>query len=166
MQPGIKTATFTAAEATMYTTLQRDGILPIDDFGLGDETLDALIASAADAMASTDTNITSAVSGGDVITSRLSLPSLETVLTNSSINHVVRAFLGTETTLHGYKLTKLSTTNPDDVKSYVAARWHHDRAGRRLKMFVYLHDIDCEEGHPTQVASGTHKYALRRALRS
>ena len=22
---------------------------------------------------------------------------------------------------------------------------------QRLKMFVYLHDIDCEEGHPTEV---------------
>jgi hypothetical protein len=141
----------------MYNTLQRDGILPIDDFGLGNHTLEALEAAAIEAMASTDTNITSAVSDGDIITSRLALPALEPLLTNASINHVVRAYLGSEVTLHGYKLTKLSTTSSEDVKSYVAARWHHDRAGRRIKMFVYLHDIDCEEGHPTQVAAGTQR---------
>lgn len=27
------------------------------------------------------------------------------------------------------------------------------RAGRRIKMFVFLHDVDCEEGHPTRVAT-------------
>lgn len=64
----------------------------------------------------------------------------------------MRAYLGSETTLHGYKLTRLATEEATDVKSYVAARWHHDRAGRRTKMFVFLHDIDCDEGHPTQVS--------------
>ena len=28
----------------------------------------------------------------------------------------------------------------------------------RLKMFVYLHDIDCEEGHPTEVPMN--KYSI------
>ena len=29
---------------------------------------------------------------------------------------------------------------------------------QRLKMFVYLHDIDCEEGHPTEVL--INKYSI------
>ena len=28
---------------------------------------------------------------------------------------------------------------------------HFKKMLQRLKMFVYLHDIDCEEGHPTEV---------------
>ena len=38
---------------------------------------------------------------------------------------------------------------------YVAGHWHSDRAGRRLKLFVYLHDVDPVEGHPTLVAKGS-----------
>jgi hypothetical protein len=67
-----------------------------------------------------------------------------------------------QSAMNRYKLTKLSTTSSADVKSYVAARWHHDRAGRRVKLFVYLHDIDCEEGHPTQVAAGTQALSYYR----
>lgn len=31
-----------------------------------------------------------------------------------------------------------------------------DGLGRRLKMFLFLHDVDCEEGHPTLVVKKTH----------
>ena len=67
---------------------------------------------------------------------------------------MVRSYLGNETTLNGYKLTKLHGLN--STGQYIASQWHHDRAGRRLKMFIYLHDVDCEEGHPTLVVLGTH----------
>lgn len=40
-------------------------------------------------------------------------------------------------------------------KSYTNAPWHHDGCGRRLKAFLYLHDVD-EETHPTLIAGGTH----------
>mmetsp|Transcript_24030 Transcript_24030/g.33747 ORF Transcript_24030/g.33747 Transcript_24030/m.33747 type:complete len:129 (-) Transcript_24030:286-672(-) len=33
--------------------------------------------------------------------------------------------------------------------------YHHDRVGRRIKLFVFLNDVDCEMGHPTKVAAGT-----------
>eukprot|EP00041_Stephanoeca_diplocostata_P024147 m.604636 g.604636 ORF g.604636 m.604636 type:complete len:586 (-) comp22461_c0_seq6:1241-2998(-) len=152
----------TDEERALYATLQRDGILMVDDFGLGDDTLDALERTAAWAIESKNTSMTSSVSGGSVVTSRLELPELEPVLSNESITNVMRAYLGSETTLHGYKLTRLATEEAADVTSYVAARWHHDRAGRRTKMFVFLHDIDCVEGHPTQVATGTHNLAYYR----
>ena len=38
----------------------------------------------------------------------------------------------------------------------MAGLWHHDRVGNRLKAFVFLHDVDCDEGHPTEVAVGSH----------
>ena len=42
-----------------------------------------------------------------------------------------------------------------ETAQYGPGQWHHDRCGRRLKLFVYLSDVNAE-AHPTQVASGTH----------
>ena len=50
----------------------------------------------------------------------------------------------------------IDTTPANDTESYVAGLWHHDRVGNRLKVFVFLHDVDCDEGHPTEVAVGSH----------
>jgi hypothetical protein len=50
----------------------------------------------------------------------------------------------------------IDTTSANDTESYVAGLWHHDRVGNRLKAFVFLHDVDCDEGHPTEVAVGSH----------
>jgi hypothetical protein len=40
--------------------------------------------------------------------------------------------------------------------SYLSSQWHHDRCGRRLKLFIFLHDVDEREGRPTIVARSTH----------
>jgi hypothetical protein len=34
--------------------------------------------------------------------------------------------------------------------------WHHDAAGRRLKLIVFLHDVEAE-GRPTMLLSGSHR---------
>ena len=40
---------------------------------------------------------------------------------------------------------------------YVAGLWHHDRVGRRLKLFAFVHDVTCDASMPvTEVATGTH----------
>jgi len=62
--------------------------------------------------------------------------------------------------LHGYKvnvLGKPTTQHGDGASSYISSLWHHDRAGRRLKFFVFLHDVDCDFGRPTQVALSSHR---------
>ena len=86
--------------------------------------------------------------------------------------------------LHGYKvnvLGKPTTQQGDGASSYISCAatiplasglysskgasdivldrslWHHDRAGRRLKFFVFLHDVDCDFGRPTQVALSSHR---------
>lgn len=153
----------------MFHELQNNGILHVQDFGLSDQTLSSL-AERASELLSGDTNGVheesgariSATSGGSVITARLELPELEELYQNASISRVIKAYLGSQVTLDGHKLTKLSTSKDSDVKSYIAARWHHDRAGRRIKLFIYLHDVDCDEGHPTQVAVGTHNLLFYR----
>ena len=53
-------------------------------------------------------------------------------------------------------LVHIDTTSSNDTESYVAGLWHHDRVGNRLKAFVFLHDVDCDEGHPTEVVVGSH----------
>lgn len=40
--------------------------------------------------------------------------------------------------------------------TYHSAIWHHDRCGRRLKLFVFLDSVDSMSGRPTLVARGTH----------
>ena len=46
----------------------------------------------------------------------------------------------------------LSTPAPD----YWSGYWHHDRCGRRLKAFLFLHDI-LPDGRPTMVANASHR---------
>ena len=45
-----------------------------------------------------------------------------------------------------------STPAPD----YWSGYWHHDRCGRRLKAFLFLHDI-LPDGRPTMVANASHR---------
>ncbi len=48
------------------------------------------------------------------------------------------------------------------ISTITPGLYHHDRVGRRLKAFVFLHDVDCETGHPTMIAAGTHKLLYYR----
>ena len=45
-----------------------------------------------------------------------------------------------------------STPAPD----YWSGYWHHDRCGRRLKAFLFLHDV-LPDGRPTMVANASHR---------
>ena len=42
------------------------------------------------------------------------------------------------------------------MKDYISGFWHHDRCGRRVKAFLFLHDV-AENGRPTLVARGSHR---------
>ena len=169
-------------EDAMVATLQRDGFLPISNFGIGESALadlETLASSLLETNNFTNTSklegaLVSSTSGGLVATARVELPVLDGLFFPSGcakleegqntladscvpiqpkdhgrLARVISRYLG-PTVLDGYKLTKLAMSTPSDEQSYVASRWHHDRTGRRLKAFVFLHDCDCEEGHPTQ----------------
>jgi hypothetical protein len=141
----------------LYEKLHRDGYVYIDDFGLD---TDGLAEEAKRVMSQTgegSENQTSVASGGSVITSRVPLPDILPLTTNTTINRVVKSYLGEHTVLNGYKITRL-TQKLDSADQYIAGHWHHDRTGRRLKMFVFLHDVDCESGRPTEIAVGTNRF--------
>eukprot|EP00435_Cladocopium_sp_Y103_P015859 s435_g3.t3 len=90
-----------------------------------------------------------------IAAARPHLPELEEWLRNSTISSAIAAYLGGHAMLHGYKVVHLPSHLT--TKDFVAAHWHHDRAGRRLKLFIRLNDVDPLEGHPTQVALGSHR---------
>merc|ERR1712025_1245152 len=99
-----------------------------------------LRVSALAALEERDATYTSSVHGG-IISVRAQLPALEAWLRhNSTVTSAIAAYLGGHAMLHGYKVVHM----PEQVAngSYIASLWHHDRAGRRLKLFIPLHDID------------------------
>merc|ERR1712164_151274 len=51
----------------------------------------------------------------------------------------------------------LRLENSVSLENYISGYWHHDRCGRRLKVFIFMHDVDEDRGRPTVVAKGSHK---------
>mmetsp|Transcript_20255 Transcript_20255/g.39076 ORF Transcript_20255/g.39076 Transcript_20255/m.39076 type:complete len:320 (+) Transcript_20255:60-1019(+) len=141
-----------AAEA-IFRNLSRDGFVRIDDFGLD---MDELDKTANWALSQREQkNITVVLDDGACVMARPPIPALESLLTNETVNQAIRGYLGQDSVMHGYKILRLSK-RMKGADNYIAADWHHDRAGRRLKLFVFLHDIANEGGRPTEVANGTH----------
>lgn len=73
--------------------------------------------------------------------------------------HLLRAasdyFGGEPSELTGYEIVHLGPRLTPE--QYGSGLWHHDRCGRRLKLFVYIDDVG-ERDHPTMIAQGTHNY--------
>ncbi|KAG8465107.1 hypothetical protein KFE25_012470 [Diacronema lutheri] len=86
-------------------------------------------------------------------------PLLAPLFANLSIRRAVDAYVGSDgarACSYGYSALRLNDgTSPIN---YLSSLWHHDRVGRRLKLFVFLHDVDAAQGRPTVVARGTHNY--------
>ncbi|CAJ1383043.1 unnamed protein product [Effrenium voratum] len=126
----------------IFTSLEAQGALELGQLqlplGLQEEALSAL--GKAEGLAA----------------ARPQLPKLEQWLRqNTTLAAAVATYLGGHAMLHGYKVVHLPSKLT--TKEFVAAHWHHDRTGRRLKLFIRLNDVDPAEGHPTQVALGSHR---------
>merc|ERR1712194_163329 len=79
----------------------------------------------------------------------LKLHNLAPLFANKKMMDVVRYYLGGRAIANGYLILHLKGhANTDD---YVSGQWHHDRCGRRLKLFIYLHDVE-DDSHPTLIA--------------
>jgi len=141
-----------AAEA-IFKNLSRDGFVRIDDFGLDMDELDKTANWALSQRK--QKNITVVLDDGACVMARPPIPALEPLLSNQTVNQAIRGYLGQDSVMHGYKILRLSK-RMKGADNYIAADWHHDRAGRRLKLFVFLHDVANEGGRPTEVANGTH----------
>ena len=135
------------AAAPLLEALRRDGFVRIDSFGLD---VHALRAQAREAL-STDGR---RASHGELITTQAHLPALEPLLVNESIGYVVRSYLGGSARFDGHATFTL--TEHATRSNYPSGWFHHDRCGRRLRLFVFIHDID-PAGRPTLAARGSHR---------
>ena len=130
-------------------SLRRDGVARIDNWKF---LTDSISRKATRSLHGSRKTLSS-TSNGRVATARYRDTRLERFF--RSINDIASGYLG-DAQLSGYKIVRIDTTSANDTESYVAGLWHHDRVGNRLKVFVFLHDVDCDEGHPTEVAVGSH----------
>ena len=82
------------------------------------------------------------------------LPALLPLLHNETVAATVSAYLGGRVRYDGATVLRLGN-GLQSAQEYVSADWHHDRCGRRLKLFIFLHDVD-DSTRPTLVAAGSH----------
>lgn len=137
------------AQGDALRNLLADGFVQIDSFGLN---VTALREQAYGSLQKGGRRSRD----GELITSRGHLPALEPLLQNESFARIVRGYLGGSARFDGYATFQL--TPEANVDSYPSGWWHHDRCGKRLRLFVYVHDVDTD-GRPTLAARGSHRTA-------
>ena len=87
-------------------------------------------------------------------TSHGDLPALKPLLNNKTLNRDIRAYLGGgKVRYDGHQAQRIH--HDLSLREYSAIEWHHDHCGRRLKLFIFIENVD-EDSHPTQIAEGTH----------
>jgi hypothetical protein len=80
-------------------------------------------------------------------------PMTEKVLREERLSKLVRAYIGHDATFDFAQIFRIPAST-DNVT--LSGLWHHDRVGKRLKLFVYLHDVRKGE-RITHYAVGSHK---------
>ena len=85
--------------------------------------------------------------------SRAPLPALGPLLNSTRLARLMRAYLGGPVRYDDHIILEL--TEHAKTENYVSSLWHHDRCGRRLKLFVFLHDVDVGT-RPTLIAARSH----------
>lgn len=137
--------------------LGRQGWLRVDDWGLNTAALRAEAEAALRLHAQTPGRggrEPTAAPPATVVVHDAALPALEPLLRNASVAAMLRGYLGADVRYDGSAVLLLR--QHVTLESYVSGHWHQDRCGRRLKLFVFLHDIG-DAGRPTCVASGSHR---------
>jgi len=79
------------------------------------------------------------------------LHALSSLLRNQTLHTLISEYLGGEVRIDDVVCLRL----PHALSDYPSAHWHHDRCGRRLKLFIFLSNVS-KASHPTQLAAGTH----------
>lgn len=138
----------TPSDPPLAQGLLRDGFVKVGSWGIDVEALSSQAMHALDA--------SPVVRRGGLsswTSSHAPLPALAPLLQNETIARVLRAYLGGQVRYDGHVVLRLNQNLTID--DYLSGYWHHDRCGRRLKLFIFLHDV-AEDGRPTLVARTTH----------
>jgi hypothetical protein len=75
------------------------------------------------------------------------------LLSHTLVNRLVRDYLGPDAIFDKMTLFRIPACSE---REDVSGLWHHDRVGRRLKLFVFLHDVDGNT-RPTFYLAGSHQ---------
>ncbi|KAL3930181.1 MAG: hypothetical protein SGPRY_001649 [Prymnesium sp.] len=137
----------TLRDLPMAQALLRDGFARVEDWGLD---IEALTEQAERALAEAPKKW---VPGSTTRLSTAPLPALAPLLNNETVASEMRAYLGGPVRYDGHDVLRLHHNL--SIHDYISGHWHHDSCGRRLKLFIFLHDI-AETGRPTVIAGGTH----------
>ena len=128
-----------------------DGYAIVNDWGLDMESLSAQAqANLENSAAASNQSLRSL----GRLNSLAPLPALTPLLNNASLAAAIRAYFGGPARYEGCTTFYLSANATE--QTYAAGQWHHDRCGRRLKLWIYVHDVLDWASHPTVVASGSH----------
>jgi len=140
---------------TALKHLHENGYVKIDDWGID------MVALRAQAFAALRSASATPVAGGTILRSRTFLPALAPLLRNETTASLLKSYFGTDVRLDGWDTLHLGQTVSD--VTYASAKWHHDRCGKRVKLFIFLHDIH-EYSRPTVIARGSHHVWYRDHL--
>lgn len=89
------------------------------------------------------------------------LKSLDPLMHNKQILEVISFYMGSDVVVNGYQYWHVHA-NSTTKQHRQTAEWHHDSCGTRVKLFVYLHDVD-EDRLVTEIATGSqtvHKFTF------
>ena len=85
---------------------------------------------------------------------------LSSVLTNRTVRRIVKAYCGHDAAFGRAVYTRLGS-GIRSARDYVSGTFHHDRLGRRLRLFVLLSDSNVR---PLAVARGSHRQLYHQYL--
>lgn len=167
LDPAATAFRLSSKEVELLRSFQRDGFVLIDEwpFDIDKHTDDAddqlrrhsLLQSSPDAQKHIHTGFSRFEEAGFLSKSRNKkrMTSLDPLTEpNSLLMRLSSAYLGAEAEVHD---SSAFTLRGDATKlTYSNGPWHVDGCGRRLKAWVYHHDVD-EHTHPTVIAAGSHR---------
>ena len=141
--------------------LDATGAAIIDDWGLPFETLSriTLAAHAALGREARKQNLTTGV-----VEATLLPGDVAAWLASPRLQAALDAYLGAKayvrTRIAALRLTNRLTAPysgaEPNLLGYPSGFWHHDRFGRRVKAFLFLHDVKAD-GRPTLIAEASHR---------
>lgn len=91
------------------------------------------------------------------------LYALDPLMHNKEILELMSFYIGSDVVINGYQYWHMDA-NATTEGFQVTGKWHHDSCGTRVKIFVYLHDVD-DDRIVTEVAAGSQtssKYTFGR----
>lgn len=137
------------AHRPLLGSLLDDGYAIVEDWGLDMQALSAQAYAALHAAAGP-----SGLSRHHLVNAFAPLPALEPLLADEGVAAAIRNYLGGAARYEGHVCLYLASNATEHT--YAAAQFHHDRCGRRLKLWVYLEDVIDYESTPTVIARGSH----------